>query len=52
MTPTPLHAAMVKVLAGKEQDGRFVAKSPAVWEFVRSAVDSQPLDRTGRFAAE
>ena len=49
---TEADVAMVKVLAGKEQDGRFVAKSPAVWEFVRSAVDSQPLDRTGRFAAE
>ena len=45
--------AMIKVLAGKEEsDGRFVAKSPAVWEFVRSAIDQQPLDRTGRFVAE
>ena len=50
---TEVDVALVKVLAGRENaDGRFVAKSPAVWEFVRSAVDAQPLDRTGRFTAE
>ncbi len=49
---TESDVAMVKVLAGKEVDGRFLAKTPAVWEFVRSAIDQQPLDRTGRFAAE
>lgn len=50
---TEVDVAMVKVLSGRENaDGRFVAKSPAVWEFVRSAVDAQPLDRTGRFVAE
>ena len=49
---TESDVALVKVLAGKEVDGRFLAKSPAVWEFVRSAIDQQPLDRTGRFVAE
>ena len=49
---TEADVAMVKVLAGKEVEGRFIAKSPAVWEFVRSAIDHQPLDRTGRFVAE
>ncbi len=49
---TEADVAMVKVLAGKEVEGRFIAKTPAVWEFVRSAIDHQPLDRTGRFVAE
>ena len=49
---TDADVAMVKVLAGKELDGKFIAKLPAVWEFARSAIDHQPLDRTGRFVAE
>lgn len=50
---TESDVALVKVLSGREEgDGRFIAKYPAVWEFVRSAIDMQPLDRTGRFVAE
>ncbi len=49
---TDADIALVKVLAGKESEGRFIAKSPPVWEFARTAIDHQPLDRTSRFVAE
>ncbi len=36
----------LRILRGDERpDGTFVAKMPPVWEFVRSAVDRDPVDR-------
>jgi hypothetical protein len=38
--------ARLRVLRGDERDdGTFVAKMPPVWQFVRSAVDREPVDR-------
>lgn len=54
----PAHASeadvvKLRILAGEErEDGTFVAKLPAVWELVRSAVDRDPIDRTQTLSVE
>jgi hypothetical protein len=49
---TEMDVAMIKVLTGREVEGKFLAKSPPLWEFARSSIDLQPVDRVGRFVAE
>jgi hypothetical protein len=45
--------AALKVFKGEEKEGgTFVAKPPAVWEFVRAAVDRTSLDRIYNLTAE
>jgi hypothetical protein len=43
---TDVDVVKLRILSGDERgDGTFVAKTPAVWELVRSAVDREPIDR-------
>ncbi len=43
----------LRIFRGDERaDGTFVAQLPAVWELVRSAVDRDPIDRSGVIEAE
>lgn len=50
---TEADVAALKVFKGEEKEGgTFVAKPPAVWEFVRAAVDRTSLDRIYNLTAE
>lgn len=43
---TDADVVKLRILRGDERaDGTFVAKMPPVWEFVRSAIDREPVDR-------